>query len=68
MIRGIRFWWTKSITIVIDWECAQTALEALAFNSPVALLLVLDFYDDANSLGNDETVFAGIFEGKGQLH
>ena len=46
----------------------QTALEALAFNSPIALLLILDFYDDANSLGNDETVFAGIFEVKGQLH
>ena len=43
----------------------QTAPEALVFNSPIALLLALDFYDDANFLGNDETVFAGIFEGKG---
>lgn len=54
-----------NITGIIDWEWAHTASPAHAFNSPIALLPVSDFYRGENSLGNDEAVFARLLEEKG---
>jgi len=53
-----------NITGIIDWEWAHTASPAHAFNSPIGLLPVADFYNGANSLGNDEIVFARLLEEK----
>lgn len=55
-----------NITGIIDWEWAHTAPEALAFNSPIMLLPVADFYNGANDLGEDEQMFIRILEAKGQ--
>ncbi|KAL2887601.1 udp-n-acetylmuramate--l-alanine ligase [Ceratocystis lukuohia] len=54
-----------NITGIIDWEWAHTASPAHAFNSPIGLLPVADFYDGKNDLGDDEVVFARLFEEKG---
>lgn len=54
-----------NITGIIDWEWAHTAPPAHAFNSPIGLLPVGQFYDGAVELGEDEVVFARLLEGKG---
>ncbi|VUC29426.1 unnamed protein product [Clonostachys rosea] len=54
-----------NITGIIDWEWAHTAPPELAFNSPMGLLSVGDFYKGDNSLGEHEVVFARILEEKG---
>jgi len=54
-----------NITGIIDWEWAHTASPAHAFNSPVGLLPVGDFYTGKNNLGDDEIVFARLLEEKG---
>ncbi|TDZ34318.1 hypothetical protein C8035_v010720 [Colletotrichum spinosum] len=55
-----------NITGIIDWEWAHTAPPAHAFNSPVGLLPVADFYSGANDLGDDEVTFARLLEEKGR--
>ncbi|KAF2454211.1 hypothetical protein BDY21DRAFT_387627 [Lineolata rhizophorae] len=55
-----------NITGIIDWEWAYTAPPAHAFNSPIGLLPVGNFYDGVNDLGDDEIVFARLFEEKGR--
>ena len=55
-----------NVTGIIDWEWAHTASPAQAFNSPVGLLPVADFYSGKNSLGDDEIVFARLLEKKGR--
>jgi len=55
-----------SITAIIDWEWAHTAPEAIAFNSPIGLLPVSEFYDGLNTLGEEEELLAEIFEKKGE--
>ncbi|TPX07598.1 uncharacterized protein E0L32_010697 [Thyridium curvatum] len=55
-----------NITGIIDWEWAQTAPPAHAFNSPIGLLPVASFYDGVNDLGDDEIVFARLLEEKGR--
>ncbi|KAF9767663.1 hypothetical protein IL306_015140 [Fusarium sp. DS 682] len=54
-----------NITGIIDWEWAHTASPAHAFNSPVGLLPVSDFYSGKNDLGDNEIVFARLLEEKG---
>ncbi|KAL1841724.1 hypothetical protein VTK73DRAFT_3398 [Phialemonium thermophilum] len=54
------------VTGIIDWEWAHTAPAAVAFNSPIGLLPVANFYDGANELGADEAVFARLLEEKGR--
>ncbi|KAH7308943.1 hypothetical protein B0I35DRAFT_398230 [Stachybotrys elegans] len=54
-----------NITGIIDWEWAHTASLTRAFNSPIGLLPVADFYNGKNTLGNDEVAFAHLLEGKG---
>ncbi|KAJ3474620.1 hypothetical protein NLG97_g9761 [Lecanicillium saksenae] len=54
-----------NITGVIDWEWAHTAAPADAFNSPIGLLPVADFYVGKGVVGEDEAVFAQILEAKG---
>jgi len=56
-----------NITAIIDWEWAYTTPEAIAFNSPVGLLPVNDFYNGLNTLGEEEELLAEIFEKKGAL-
>ena len=53
-----------NITGIIDWEWAHTAPPAHAFNTPIGLLPVGDFYDGVNELGADEIVFAKLLEEK----
>ena len=53
-----------NITAIIDWERAHTAPEAIAFNSPIALLRVNHFYDGLNTLGEEENFLAEIFDKK----
>lgn len=55
-----------NITAIIDWEWAYTAPPAHAFNSPIGLLPVGDFYDGSNDLGDDEIVFAHLLEERGR--
>lgn len=55
-----------NITGIIDWEWAYTADPADAFNSPIGLLPVADFYAGNGSIGDDEAVFAELFRDKGQ--
>lgn len=55
-----------NITGIIDWEWAHTAPPSLAFNSPIGVLPVADFYDGKNEIGEDEAVFAGLLEEKGR--
>lgn len=54
-----------NITGIIDWEWAHTAPPARAFNSPIGLLPAGDFYDGVSDIGDDEKVFARLFEEKG---
>ena len=54
-----------NITGIIDWEWAHTAPAALAFNSPLVLLPVAEFYDGKNNLGEQEVEFAHILDHKG---
>lgn len=54
-----------NITGIIDWEWAHTAPLSHAFNSPIGLLPVADFYNGARHLGDDEMVFARLLEEKG---
>lgn len=56
-----------NITAIIDWEWAYTAPEAIAFNSPVGLLPVSEFYDGLNTLGEEENLLAETFEKKDEL-
>lgn len=54
-----------NITGIIDWEWAHTDSKSGAFNSPIVLLPVADFYAGVNCLGEDEAFFAQCFEEKG---
>ncbi|OAA68950.1 Protein kinase-like domain protein [Cordyceps fumosorosea ARSEF 2679] len=54
-----------NITGIIDWEWAHTAAPAEAFNSPVGLLPVADFYAGKGAIGADEAVFAQLLQEKG---
>ncbi|KAJ5240209.1 hypothetical protein N7468_004828 [Penicillium chermesinum] len=54
-----------NITGIIDWEWAHTDSKSAAFNSPIVLLPVADFYAGENSISEDETFFAECFEAKG---
>lgn len=54
-----------NITGIVDWEWAHTDSTSAAFNSPVFLLPVADFYRGINQLGEDELVFAQLLEDKG---
>lgn len=54
------------ITAILDWEWAYTAPRALAFNSPIMLLDVRDFYDGINKLSADEETFAKLLKEKGR--
>jgi hypothetical protein len=51
-----------NITGIIDWEWAHTDSKSGAFNSPIVLLPVADFYACENSIGEDEEFFAKCFE------
>lgn len=55
-----------NITGIVDWEWACTAPASHAFNSPVALLPVVDFYRGKNCLGDDELFLARLFREKSQ--
>ena len=57
-----------NITAIVDWEWAHTDSKSAAFNSPVLLLPVADFYDGINHLGEDELVFAQLLEDKGHVN
>lgn len=46
----------------IDWEWARTAPKILAFNSPIMLLPVADFYNGINDTGKDVQVFPGSWK------
>jgi hypothetical protein len=52
---------------VIDWEWAHTVPPALAFNSPIMLFDVAEFYDGSNALSADEEAFAKLLEQKGRF-
>ncbi|KAF3395394.1 hypothetical protein DPV78_008516 [Talaromyces pinophilus] len=52
-------------TGILDWEWAHTDTKSAAFNSPVMLLPVAEFYDGNNQLGQDELVFAQLLQDKG---
>lgn len=54
-----------NITGIIDWEWAHTDSKSAAFNSPIVLLPVADFYAGVNGIGEEETVFAQFLEEKG---
>lgn len=54
-----------NITGIIDWEWAYTAPKSVAFNSPIALLPVGEFYDGINRVGDDEVTFAELLYEKG---
>jgi hypothetical protein len=54
-----------NITGIIDWEWAHTDSKSAAFNSPIVLLPVADFYAGVNCIGGDEMIFAQSFEEKG---
>ncbi|KAJ5565915.1 hypothetical protein N7535_007553 [Penicillium sp. DV-2018c] len=54
-----------NITGIIDWEWAQTDSKPAAFNSPILLLPVADFYEGADYIGKDEVYFAECLEEKG---
>ncbi|KAI3337348.1 hypothetical protein HD806DRAFT_518238 [Xylariaceae sp. AK1471] len=55
-----------NITGIIDWEWAYTAPPTHAFNSPIGILPVGEFYQGMNHLGSDETAFARMLEEKGR--
>lgn len=52
---------------IVDWEWAHTDSRSAAFNSPVLLLPVAEFYDGMNHLGEEELVFAQLLEDKGHV-
>ncbi|KAJ5923707.1 hypothetical protein N7454_008952 [Penicillium verhagenii] len=54
-----------NITGIIDWEWAYTAPRSVAFNSPIALIPVAEFYDGGNRIGDDEVTFAELLDEKG---
>lgn len=54
-----------NITGIIDWEWAHTDSKSGAFNSPIVLLPVADFYAGVNRLGEDELFFAQCLDEKG---
>lgn len=54
-----------NITAIIDWEWAYITSETLAFNSPMLLLPVSDFFDGVDSIGEEEELFAQTLERKG---
>ncbi|KAK0667822.1 hypothetical protein QBC41DRAFT_395247 [Cercophora samala] len=54
-----------NITGVIDWESAYTAPAFVAFNTPMGILPVKDFYDGVDDiLGEDEEVFLKMLKRK----
>ncbi|KAI9737978.1 MAG: hypothetical protein M1834_009348 [Cirrosporium novae-zelandiae] len=54
-----------NITGIIDREWAYTTSKTIAFNSPIALLPVDEFYNGNSNLSDDETVFGQLLEDKG---
>lgn len=54
-----------NVTGIVDWEWAHTTSKAIAFNSPIVLLSVADFYDGENTLSAHEVIFAQLLEEKG---
>ena len=54
-----------NITGIVDWEWAHTTPACQAFNSPLGLLNVAEFFDGKNCISEDETIFAHLFEEKG---
>ncbi|KAK6006744.1 hypothetical protein QM012_005752 [Aureobasidium pullulans] len=54
-----------NITAIIDWEWAFTAPEALAFNSPMLIFPISDFFEGKCEIGQDEAQFAECLEEKG---
>lgn len=54
-----------NIIRLLDWEWAHTDTKSAAFNSPVMLLPVAEFYDGNNQLRQDELVFAQLLQDKG---
>lgn len=54
-----------NITGIIDWEWAYVTSASLAFNSPMLLLPVSDFFLGATSIGKEEELFAKLLEQKG---
>jgi len=54
-----------NVTGIIDCERAHTAPPSHAFNSPISVFPVADFYSGENSLSHDEIVFAGLPKEKG---
>ncbi|KAI0106207.1 phosphotransferase enzyme family-domain-containing protein [Nemania sp. FL0031] len=55
-----------NITGIIDWEWAHTAPPSRAFNSPIGLLHVDDFYDGLNDISHNEITIARLLEEKGR--
>ncbi|KAI0398391.1 hypothetical protein F5Y17DRAFT_410287 [Xylariaceae sp. FL0594] len=53
-----------TITGILDWEWSYTAPAEHAFNSPIALLPIGDFYAGVNSISDDESLFARLLEEK----
>ncbi|KAE8379592.1 hypothetical protein BDV26DRAFT_163268 [Aspergillus bertholletiae] len=54
-----------NITGIVDLEWAHTDVKSAAFNSPVMLLPIADFYNGKNQLGEDELVYVKLLEDKG---
>ncbi|GAB7349907.1 hypothetical protein MBLNU459_g0596t1 [Dothideomycetes sp. NU459] len=54
-----------SITAIIDWEWAYTTSATVAFNSPMMLLPVSDFFRGDTGIGEEEELFAQLLERKG---
>ncbi|KAK4170708.1 hypothetical protein QBC36DRAFT_225993 [Triangularia setosa] len=54
-----------NITGIIDWESAYTAPACVAFNTPMGILPVKDFYDGVSTLGEDEETLLEILTSKG---
>jgi hypothetical protein len=54
-----------NITGIIDWEWAHTDSKSGAFNSPIVLLPVTDFYAGENSIGEDEIFLRSVLKQKG---
>jgi hypothetical protein len=55
----------SNITGLIDWEWAFAAPKALAFNSPMLLLLTSEFFNGETGIGKDEEVFAECLDARG---
>ncbi|KAI4726013.1 hypothetical protein E4T49_06215 [Aureobasidium sp. EXF-10728] len=54
-----------NITGIIDWEWAFTMEKRVAFNSPMLLLPVSDFFEGHNEIGEEEELFAKCLEERG---